>query len=79
MSERTHTKWLDKQVLEHFPSYHTEFSLLFQSPLLIIEVWGLVIGLHTIKSRFRAVAGPGFTSVCPVTCENPALVMGPLL
>lgn len=48
--ERIDTKWLDKQVLQHFPYYHIEFSLLFQSPHLITEAWGLVIGLHMIKS-----------------------------
>lgn len=33
--EKTYSMWSDMQVLEHFPPYHTEFSLLFQSPFLM--------------------------------------------
>lgn len=67
--------WSDTQVLEHFPPYHTEFSLLFQSPFLMTEVRDLVTGLGMIKSMPRAVDSPRFSLVCPLTCENPAVVM----
>lgn len=52
--ERTYIMWSDTQVLEHFPPYHTEFSLLFQRPFLMTEVRDLVTGLGMIKSKAQS-------------------------